>query len=623
MKNFKKILVMIALMQSFSAEAGWFESMSQVVLKSISYKTAINDHKYPTSALLVGIAALGVVIWNAPKFLSSKKSLPAIGSDESSNIEEVKDSEKTTFWQDVTGKTGAELERVEVVIPTVHGQRGAECGYHALKNSLCLVQAYLNKDKSDNTAKWIDEMNGSVYGELYAMWTHVISSYREEGDTDWLSGGEVDLVMNDMDTKADSITLRNANWIPIAKLSDYVTVVDKFGETFGLCSDVDLERTSVERLHQFKTLSGQDSFVHSFVVNTSALDPGVTVNTSTHWVSYVIVRHEGITKLFYMDSMHANRSVLNKAFSKLVVMTPQDWEKRIQARNAITMKNLSDDIAFQAKVLNPETIHEYGYQGFLEFHNSDIKSDMYSKIKYFFGIKSSQYIEELESFHKRFVINQIDLDATKKVEHYNFNDLMASFKVSLPGTLRDGNKCRFAFYFNKTRNQWYVICSQVNERAASHNFIIESEDSLYVNGDVNRRMSLNILDPIRRIFAIIFDDGLKFGVSESTAGLKDFDRWTPEVCKIIMLTMGDITAKIKDVSLSVEDLSAIMDNIVLVLKKLEAMDFIKFDSLTGKVVFCNTTTDSLIAARDYLQDFISQSEEALKAASHSDNLFVK
>lgn len=187
------------------------------------------------------------------------------------------------------------------------------CGYHALKNALSLLE------KRPSLAK--DVMNVDYYQKTVRPWIEEIQRKNAQINSPYplgnmLTGADIDHLINKF----------------MKNLRTHITVVDSF-EIFE-----DPTKSTENQIALLKKLSEQDTIDHIFIVNTDALKKA-NLNQGFHWVVYFLQksRQNGIC-IYYMDSLtKINPMIANKI--KSLCLSKENFEKiffAFQEANHIT-----------------------------------------------------------------------------------------------------------------------------------------------------------------------------------------------------------------------------------------------------------------------------------------------
>jgi len=205
----------------------------------------------------------------------------------------------------------------------VHEGDVANCGYHALKNIIFLMNALLK----DNQIFLENLTKKESFFDCMKIWAPMIYNYREHKvPINDLQGQEIDLLLN--------------------KLNDLKEVPQLSGLNFNLDIRVIEEEVALENKHGLINEALYTSFKGFSAKKDGIL--GVIWNVGNgHWIAFVLYKLDSLQKIFYMDSC----GVCNRNCQSAVKIFTASIKKIEEIELSNQRKNLNTDIEYMQRVL--------------------------------------------------------------------------------------------------------------------------------------------------------------------------------------------------------------------------------------------------------------------------------
>lgn len=182
---------------------------------------------------------------------------------------------------------------------------GANCGYHALKNAILLMNAF---EKSDDL--YLEYLKSKpIYFDFMSLWTPIIYDYREHTlPLNWLFGNEVELLAyRDLSRSSQKALAKK-----LGRAADLLKTKLLHLKQEFLTKNINIEQmiAIIEPLPQgagegFIDLNSMEAIVKDIIINHlqhGRVGVVWTEDRGGHWVSFVIIKRDGHIKIFYMNS---------------------------------------------------------------------------------------------------------------------------------------------------------------------------------------------------------------------------------------------------------------------------------------------------------------------------------
>lgn len=187
---------------------------------------------------------------------------------------------------------------------------GGNCGYHALRNVLTLLQdqEIIDGDASDKTKEFLKKAQD--YENIMSIWGPIIAKDRSSKDISWLGGQELDLLIQ-----------KFANNLPIIVI-EYLP-----GQ------EVEIDE---QRLRVIQKFVGSNRAKLGFIWNSGVQSRADKIS-GTHWVGFVAVKNGKNIVLYNLNSAPGTNPDF-KAIINLFASTPEEIETIIDERLIHTMR---------------------------------------------------------------------------------------------------------------------------------------------------------------------------------------------------------------------------------------------------------------------------------------------
>lgn len=181
----------------------------------------------------------------------------------------------------------------------VKGVDGGNCGYHALKNVLFLMNAFENNDDTYVVAL----QSKQPFFDCMSVWGPMIYEARGyDAHVSWLGGQEIDYLKNNLNPLLKIKALSSMN------VHGRIVVTEDVRDV-GKAVDLPVNETMLEPIKELaQKLNGMLGVVW-------------TAGHGGHWVGFVVYKRNGIQKIFYMNSargIHPNFKQVIELFSMTV-----------------------------------------------------------------------------------------------------------------------------------------------------------------------------------------------------------------------------------------------------------------------------------------------------------------
>lgn len=249
---------------------------------------------------------------------------------------------------------------------------GTNCGWHALKNALCLLNVRFRPDM--DKGMFLDAMQSpEAFLDLLKPWLELVLPFRRieaPGEYashplgNWPGEAEMDIALGrtngvlgyDEEFAAVDKALEEYQWAPDVDLRNYISFISRFKSSF-----TNPKTTREEHLAVIKKVCLNADADHAFVVNTSAnSDAGL----GYHWVEFFLHKKNGVITWFFSDSLATGfYADLQATLDQVFTQTPaqvKDFEDQVlygaMIENATKLVGDFDQ-------LKPE--YQYGFKGIL------------------------------------------------------------------------------------------------------------------------------------------------------------------------------------------------------------------------------------------------------------------
>ncbi len=207
-------------------------------------------------------------------------------------------------------KNGWPHENVVDQLPwdQIKSDDGANCGYHALKNVILLMNAF---EKKDDTYLY-DLMLKSIFFDFMSIWSPIIFDYRQHiVPLNDLHGTEIELLLHGRLalSSADELSKKSPNILQSLNKKLQNLKLDLIRKFEKKSINIEQNIAIIEPLPQgiseeFIDLDSMEAVVKDFIDSAQDGMIGVVLTNDTggHWVGFVMRRKDGHMKIFYMNS---------------------------------------------------------------------------------------------------------------------------------------------------------------------------------------------------------------------------------------------------------------------------------------------------------------------------------
>ncbi|HEX2977914.1 MAG TPA: hypothetical protein VHO47_02235 [Candidatus Babeliales bacterium] len=179
---------------------------------------------------------------------------------------------------------------------------GANCGYHALKNGILILNAVMAGSNNQERNIYLNDLkSNSVYKNWFDNWANIIKKSREKserkGTFDWLNGAEIELLIK---SKIPEKIEHRSEFITVIDNPDWLTQ-QEFSKGQGLTEEI---------VNQVAAFQSQQDYFHVFVLANSREyqnQRGFIEGTWTHWISVAVNKVKGKSQFIILDSANHSR----------------------------------------------------------------------------------------------------------------------------------------------------------------------------------------------------------------------------------------------------------------------------------------------------------------------------
>ncbi|MBI2774765.1 hypothetical protein HYX58_02050 [Candidatus Dependentiae bacterium] len=179
---------------------------------------------------------------------------------------------------------------------------GANCGYHALKNGILILNAIIAGSNNEERKIYLNDLkSNAIYKNWFDNWSPVIKKSREKserkGTIDWLNGAEIELLIK---SKIPEKIEHRSEFITVIDNPDWLTQKE-FSKGQGLTE---------EMVNQVAAFQSQQDYFHVFVLANSheyENQRGFIQGTWTHWISVAVNKVKGKSQFIILDSANHSR----------------------------------------------------------------------------------------------------------------------------------------------------------------------------------------------------------------------------------------------------------------------------------------------------------------------------
>lgn len=185
---------------------------------------------------------------------------------------------------------------------------GANCGYHALKNVLLLMNAF----EKDDATYLEDLTSSSIFFDFMSLWSPIIFDYRNHTvPLNNLHGSEIELLLHGRLAPSHAVELlkKSPNILQSLNIKLQNLKRDLMKKFEKKPINIEQNIAIIEPLPQgisegFIDLDSMEVVVQDFIDSGKDGMIGVVLTNDTggHWVGFVMRRKEGHMKVFYMNS---------------------------------------------------------------------------------------------------------------------------------------------------------------------------------------------------------------------------------------------------------------------------------------------------------------------------------
>jgi len=219
----------------------------------------------------------------------------------------------------------------------------ADCGYHALKNAILLLNAFKAGSNEVLAKLYLNDLTQQkLYAAWYDKWTGSIKAKRGDGSDDWLNGGEIEYLIKlkfpeNYNHSLDAITvIDNPGWLTQSNLQTGQALTQEIVKTI-------------------KDFKNQSTYQHVFILANSKeyqkLD-GFIEGTWTHWITVGVNKVNNVHQFIIADSGNSDRTASPEV--KALVDTLKNADiVALEIRNSPVISNL-DSIGYRVQFVNGE-----------------------------------------------------------------------------------------------------------------------------------------------------------------------------------------------------------------------------------------------------------------------------
>jgi hypothetical protein len=176
---------------------------------------------------------------------------------------------------------------------------GASCGYHALKNGILILNAFIAGDNVTERDRYLAQLADEVlYQSWLDKWSVLIREKRKSDDGQWLHGYEIEGLI---ESKVPEKLEHRPQFITVIDNPDWLTKSEP-GEASGLLEKI---------ITVIKSYQNNPNFRHSFLLANSREyqdQKGFVRGTWTHWIAVGVQKVNGKPQYIILDSANANRT---------------------------------------------------------------------------------------------------------------------------------------------------------------------------------------------------------------------------------------------------------------------------------------------------------------------------
>jgi hypothetical protein len=170
----------------------------------------------------------------------------------------------------------------------------ANCGYHALKNGILILNAILAGSNNEERKIYLNDLTSApIYHDWFSTWAPIIKKKR--GSTDWLMGNEIELLIKSDFPK--NVEHRDA----------FFTVIDNPEWLAQKGFGVSLLEEIIATIEDFQK---NENFSHIFLLanaNEYLNKEGYTRGTTNHWITVAVNKVKGQSQFIILDSANSPR----------------------------------------------------------------------------------------------------------------------------------------------------------------------------------------------------------------------------------------------------------------------------------------------------------------------------
>lgn len=273
-----------------------------------------------------------------------------------------------------TGK----VDNSDLLWDQVKADDGANCGYHALKNVLFLMNALEQKNM-----KFVQDLQSKMaYIACMSVWTPIIYDYRGyQGSVNWLLGSEIDLLVKNLSQLSQKILLSDLK-------TDLNIVVTEDVSKRGAAAGLPVNETMLQPI---KDLAQKRDGLLGVVWSAG---------TGGHWVGFVIYKEQGISTMYYMNSCSGD-SDFKQAY-ELFSMSADQIDRLIQHNQTQNMlqdiNKMSEDLDILDGITADGRTLYAGYVGCVERTGSMFDNFTTSELQ------AAGFVQDVEGYKR--LINQ-------------------------------------------------------------------------------------------------------------------------------------------------------------------------------------------------------------------------